>query len=191
MTDHQTIFSPPRRQVEADASADVAALDLMHALTGPPFVLARPPEGAADAAPAGIVVAEFAGISPDGTPLLRLPGQPHVVRARSVVALSARLVGRQVLVVHETGRPAPPIVTGVLREAEAAAAFPALPTGAPFALEVDGERVDLVAQHQLVLRCGEASITLTREGKILLRGTYVSSSSSGVHRIHGAAVEIN
>ena len=37
----------------------------------------------------------------------------------------------------------------------------------------------------------DARITLPREGKILLRGTYVSSRSSGVHRIHGAAVEIN
>jgi hypothetical protein len=42
-----------------------------------------------------------------------------------------------------------------------------------------------------VLRCGEASLTLTREGKILLRGTYLSSRATGVHRIQGGTVEIN
>ena len=41
------------------------------------------------------------------------------------------------------------------------------------------------------MRCGEASITLTRAGKVLIRGAYVLSRSSGANRIKGAAVEIN
>jgi hypothetical protein len=43
----------------------------------------------------------------------------------------------------------------------------------------------------MVFRCGKASITLTCDGKILLRGTYVSNRSSGVVRIKGGAVHIN
>lgn len=42
-----------------------------------------------------------------------------------------------------------------------------------------------------MLRCGKASITLTRSGKIILRGTYISSRSSGVIRIKGGSVQIN
>jgi len=55
----------------------------------------------------------------------------------------------------------------------------------------DGERVLLQAERELVLRCGKASITLTRAGKILIRGAYVSSHADGAQRIRGGTVEIN
>ena len=47
------------------------------------------------------------------------------------------------------------------------------------------------AESEIVLRCGEASITLTRAGKVLIRGTYLLSRSSGVNRIKGGSVQIN
>jgi hypothetical protein len=47
------------------------------------------------------------------------------------------------------------------------------------------------AKEQLVLRCGKASITLTKAGKVLIRGEYVQSRSSGVNRIRGGSVQIN
>ncbi len=34
----------------------------------------------------------------------------------------------------------------------------------------DGERLVLTAEKEIVLECGKASITLTRAGKILIRG---------------------
>jgi len=55
----------------------------------------------------------------------------------------------------------------------------------------DGESIRINGQKEIVLRCGLASITLTRDGKILLRGAYVQSRSSGVNRIKGASVQIN
>ncbi|MEP7119602.1 MAG: hypothetical protein ABJE95_01785, partial [Byssovorax sp.] len=36
-----------------------------------------------------------------------------------------------------------------------------------------------------------SSITLTRAGKILIRGAYVLTRSSGVNRIQGGSVQIN
>jgi Domain of unknown function (DUF6484) len=203
MTDPDTTTSPPLSLSEVGTGSDPttgpsteAVLNLVRTMTGPARTRAPEASDAVALPPAAslaVVVAEFVGLGADGAPLVRLPGHAEAVRARSVVALPARLEGRQVLVVHETNRHGAPIVTGVLREDElpAPAALPSLPPGAPFELEVDGERVVLMAQHQLILRCGDASLTLTRDGKILLRGTYVSSRSSGVHRIHGAAVEIN
>lgn len=53
------------------------------------------------------------------------------------------------------------------------------------------ERLELVAEREIVLRCGQASITLTRAGKIILRGTYVLSRSSGVNKIKGGSIQIN
>ncbi len=46
-------------------------------------------------------------------------------------------------------------------------------------------------QDQIVLRCGKASITLTKEGKVILQGAYVSNQSSGVLRLKGGSVQIN
>jgi hypothetical protein len=42
-----------------------------------------------------------------------------------------------------------------------------------------------------VFRFGQASITLTRAGKVLIRGAYLLSRSSGVNLITGGSVEIN
>lgn len=64
------------------------------------------------------------------------------------------------------------------------------PRAAP---ETGGELDELVitAAKQLTLRCGESSITLTAAGKIIIRGKYIVSRSSGVQRIKGGAVQIN
>ena len=49
----------------------------------------------------------------------------------------------------------------------------------------------LTAEREIVLKCGKASITLTRAGKVIIRGAYVLSRSSGVNRIVGGSVQIN
>jgi hypothetical protein len=59
---------------------------------------------------------------------------------------------------------------------------------APPAIE---ERLTLSATREIVLQCGRASIVLTRAGKVLVRGAYLSLRSSGMQRITGASVQIN
>jgi uncharacterized protein (DUF2345 family) len=56
---------------------------------------------------------------------------------------------------------------------------------------VDGRRVRIVAQDEIVLECGQASITLRRNGRIIVRGTYVETHSDGTNRIKGGQVRIN
>jgi hypothetical protein len=56
---------------------------------------------------------------------------------------------------------------------------------------VDGKVVEIRGAERIEIRCGKASLILTKEGKILLQGTYISSQSSGVHRVRGGSVEIN
>jgi hypothetical protein len=81
------------------------------------------------------------------------------------------------------GKVREPVILGRLQPREAPA--PAA------ALRIDGECVVLQGRQRIELRCGEASIVLTRAGKILIRGTYVLSRSSGLNKLKGAFVDIN
>ena len=56
---------------------------------------------------------------------------------------------------------------------------------------LDGKRGVLEGEDEVVLRCGEASITLRRNGKIVIRGAYVESHAAGTNRIKGGSVRIN
>lgn len=62
---------------------------------------------------------------------------------------------------------------------------------APREALVDGRRIVFDAQDEIVLRCGKASITLRRNGRIIIRGTRVETAAEGVNRIKGGTVEIN
>ena len=61
----------------------------------------------------------------------------------------------------------------------------------PLSCSVDGRRLTLEAQDEVVIRCGEASITLRRNGRLSIRGVYVESRARGTHRIKGGSVQIN
>ena len=51
--------------------------------------------------------------------------------------------------------------------------------------------MNITAEKEIVLKCGKASITLTKAGKVIIRGTYLLNRSSGVNRIKGGSVQIN
>jgi len=146
---------------------------------------------------AGVVVGKLCRISDHGLPLVDFPQNPSIrpIAARSTIALSTNDSGREIVLMFEESDLHKPIITGLLQPPklmkENAKANGRLTEEKPIDMEVDGERVTFTAQKEIVLRCGEASITLTRAGKILLRGTYVLSRSSGVNRIKGGSVQIN
>jgi hypothetical protein len=86
-----------------------------------------------------------------------------------------------------------PIIAGVLAPE---GPVPQGPFGAkagslPECARVDGKRVLVEGQDEIVFRCGKASITLRRNGKVVIRGTRIESVSRGLQRVLGAAVEIN
>ena len=58
-------------------------------------------------------------------------------------------------------------------------------------VKVDGKRVVIEGDEEVVLKCGEASITLTKSGKVMIRGKYILNRSSGVNRILGGSVQVN
>lgn len=138
----------------------------------------------------GVRVGILVGMRDDGdTPLIVYSGQPDsaALPARAAIDLHGAHIGRDVVLAFEDGDPRRPIVLGCLHQQTAPLA------ASPGSVEVDtdGERLLVCAKEQLVLRCGKASITLTKTGKILIQGAYVSSRSSGVNRIKGGSVQLN
>jgi hypothetical protein len=137
----------------------------------------------------GVFVGELLALDPEhSTALVRCVeiDSTRVLRARSTVDLHGAHIGRQVTLVFERGSADRPIVIGVLR-GQPGWPLPELPAQ----VQADGERLIVNAKEQLVLRCGKASITLTKAGKVLIEGSYLSSRSSGVNRIKGGSVQLN
>ncbi len=97
-------------------------------------------------------------------------------------------IGRQVLLVFENAEPSRPIIVGIMLGDRPSAL---LPTPGSVDIDVDGERLTVTAKDQLVLRCGSASITLTKDGEVSVKGSRISTHASGVNRIKGGSVQIN
>jgi hypothetical protein len=135
-------------------------------------------------------IGSLAGFSESGLPLVEFAANPteEAISARSVCPLSKKDVERQVVIVLENGNSQKPIILGLLQpELSRTETTPREPVN----VNVDGEVITFNARNEIVLRCGKASITLTRAGKILIRGAYLLSRSSGVNRIKGGSVQIN
>ncbi len=151
-------------------------------------------------APSGLVVAVIEGADKDGRPLLRWGATQRKGRPARVVWMQtspdwAACTGLRAIAGFEDGDEDKPILLGLLDSPPAADASEMTvrveAPGRPDEARLDGERVVLSADKEIVLKCGKASITLTRAGKVLIRGAYLLNRSSGVNRIKGGSVQIN
>ncbi len=124
--------------------------------------------------------------------------------ARSLVtlddaAIRQALANRQgVVLLFENQDSRLPIIVGLLSPDPGAALLGSLlqPPAAPgparrIEARVDGKRVLVEGDQEVVLRCGESSITLRRDGKVILRGAYIETTAKGLNRIRGGSVKIN
>lgn len=135
-------------------------------------------------APEGVKLARFLGWDESGQPLIQFANAPaEVIPALTTVRLRCQNAGCQVVVIPETGTTDRFVILGLIQ--------PPGPVDDSVSVESDGQRVELKADREIVLRCGEASITLTSAGKVLIKGAYVCTRSSGQNSIKGATVHIN
>jgi hypothetical protein len=142
-------------------------------------------EALASGTDGGIHLATVERLDESGTPWIRLPRRrPLAARWVSGVTLeqlrAAEAAGTPVVAALAGKSQA--IILGVLATG---------PTPAAPEARVDGKKVTLTGEEEVTLKCGKASITLTAAGKVLIKGEYVLSRSSGVNRIKGGAVQIN
>ena len=162
--------------------------------------LLRAPSSRARAAGAAAVLGRIIAVEAGGAVSVQVPGASEARAARLAAPLTrdellaALEAGGSAVLVFENGDPALPIIVGLVQ----AVGRPEGVTGndhpqVPRVLEadVDGKRVRITAQDEIVLECGSASITLRRNGRVVVRGTYIESYSDGTNRIKGGQVRIN
>jgi len=146
---------------------------------------------------AGMIIGTLTGLKNSGEPLVDFPSNPFegYLPALTTVAVEEKEISRKVALVFEGGDPQKPVIVGLIQSPERRTPPEKenllFRTKNPLEVEVDGHRVVFTAEKEIVLRCGEASITLTRAGKVLIRGTYLLSRSSGVNRIKGGSIQLN
>jgi Domain of unknown function (DUF6484) len=167
------LFEERRRENNLQSALAVPAASLSTALG---WIVAAHVEDQDSAA----VMVDFPG-SPQGVQAARLG--MALTTAQIEAAVSTR---QPAVLVFENGDPLLPILVGLI-QAPSQAAAPATVVEA----DVDGKRVRVVGQDEIVLQCGQASVTLRRNGRVVIRGTYVETHSEGTNRIKGGQVQIN
>ena len=91
-----------------------------------------------------------------------------------------------VVLLLEDSEPLRPVIVGVVRDR-----LPSEELARPVQVTREDQRLVLEAEGELVLRCGNSSVTLRKDGKIVVRGTDVTSRASGTNKIKGASIRLN
>lgn len=155
--------------------------------------LATPSTPPASPALPAVTLGWVVGCEQGSGPLVDFPGNPHgptparLLAAVTLPALQAAAATRQpVALVFERGDPTLPLITGLVQSPS-----PSSASSTSSEARIDGKRVVITGEEEVELRCGEASITLSKSGKLVIRGAYVETRAKGTNRIKGGSVQIN
>ena len=141
-----------------------------------------------------VVLGILVGFNQQHQPLVVFANSPQEtakVAMNTVATLSQTQVGKQVALLFVNGDLNQPIIMGLIRSPEEMKANTASSTSVATTTSHNQKHLKLDAEESIELTCGQSSLTLTRAGKILLRGQYVSSYSKGVNTVKGGSVKIN
>lgn len=145
----------------------------------------------------GILVGKIVHIDEQTTPIVDFSANVSgaAIKALSTVAVKPEDKDREVALAFVNGDASMPVIIGFMHVSNMAQASEKGETNKnvlnAVTVEKDGETVTISAEKQIVLKCGESSITLTKAGKVLLNGTYISSRAKGVNRMRGGSVLLN
>lgn len=151
-----------------------------------------------------IIIGTLVAIDNNGQPLVDFAQNPNTsaIQAISTTSITQQQVTRQVALLFNQGDLSQPVIMGLIHsplqamlenvgeqtETEKVELAGDLNIDD---VKVEGNKVTFEAQEEMVFKCGESSITLTKAGKIMIRGKYLLNRSSGVNRIMGGSVQVN
>lgn len=169
--------------------------------TGPGRKRMSPPEELVERI-MGPKVGWVTGSTSSGEALVDYPGNPHgLLPARSSISLDREALTRAArerqgaILLFENGDPGLPLLVGLIHTPSETPLLDAVLDSpleeTPMEAHVDGQRVVIEGRDEVVLRCGKASLTLRRNGQVLLRGINIRTEADEVHKIKGGKVQIN
>jgi hypothetical protein len=129
--------------------------------------------------------------------LVQYPGCAGPTLARMAVAADRSRIQRAIdlgevaVLAFDGGDAFRPLVLALLPQPPPPGALPTGTKPEVVKVDVDGRRVLIEGQDEIVFQCGKASVTLRRNGKVVIRGTHVETVSEGTNRIKGGQVRIN
>jgi hypothetical protein len=126
----------------------------------------------------GIAIGMIFGVDTDGNILVSRSLLEPPLTAQCLCIITPADIDRQCALMFENGNASHPIVIGLLHQ-------PVL------TLNSIAEQHDIQATEKIELQCGKASLTLSADGKIEMRGTKIVTHSTGLNHIRGASVKLN
>lgn len=161
-------------------------------------------------APGEIIIGTLVEIDKQGQPLVNFPenASGQSLKAMTTLALTETHIGRQLALLFANGSLQNPVIMGMIHsplqdmlenfgesqtenETEPQTVIDSVNNLKVDGVLVDGNKLVFEAKEQIVLKCGESSITLTQSGEILIRGKYLLNRATDVNRIMGGSVQVN
>ncbi len=140
-------------------------------------------------------VGRFSSIENNGKIYIDFEGNTGgPVLAKSCVKVSQKDKEKNLFLMFEMNDPAHPVIVGLFEERHA---FDVHKHELNVSrekiknIEIDGERFIFNAKKEIVLQCGKGSITIRKDGKIIIKGSNLLSRASGQNKIKGGSVAIN
>ena len=143
----------------------------------------------------GVVIGRLSEPGENGQTMVCYPGMESdgPLAAITTENMTGQTPGREIALGFVDGNPSLPIILGLIQtpgKQKQPATFENS-RDRKVDVQIDGDQLTLSAEREIVLKCGKSSITLTRAGKVILKGAYLSTHSTGVNRIKGGSVQIN
>jgi hypothetical protein len=138
---------------------------------------------------------------------VEVAGESPPARARVAAGIAladlrqAALLGHEAVLLFERGDRRRPLLMALLQpstpQSRSRGDMASAPAGVAgralraVTTDVDGRRIKVKGKDEIVFECGKASVTLRRNGRVIIRGTHVETHSEGTNRIKGAQVRVN
>ncbi len=135
---------------------------------------------------AAVVLGHIIALTPQKAAMVEYDGNPGGVArlALQTLEIKSEHIGRQVTLQFVDGDATKPVIVGILWDGQSS-------TKTTVDVAVDSDTLTLSAKREIVLKCSKASITLKKNGSIVLRGTNLESRASGVNKMRGRALQLN
>ncbi|ABC33672.1 uncharacterized protein conserved in bacteria [Hahella chejuensis KCTC 2396] len=130
----------------------------------------------------------------DGRAVVDYPGNTSgPVAAKTIITLppTIAVAGQKLLLLFEENDYSRPIVVGVVNERLVSDEEHSFSSDRPGHAVVDGKKVRFDAQEEIYLVCGQSSILLRADGKVVIKGKNILSRASGANKIKGSSILCN